>query len=208
MTTEPLPGSIVKTIRLGAQGITEFHLSNGTTVILKSTDYKNDEIRFAASASGGTSVYRDAEFINASYAGMISNFGLAELNPSELNQTLTGKQVSISPFINERFQGLDGTTTPEDLKTAMQLYTFILRSREKTKRFLITISPRNRKCWPPGTGIRTMYLKTALNLYSGNYSLRRKDTGNPDLKKINLDELYRMYKSAFGCCGFYLCFCG
>jgi zinc protease len=197
METEPSPGFVVKTLRFDVQGITEYHLSNGATVILKPTDFKNDEIRFAAFSSGGTSVYTDAQFINASYAGMVSNFGLGALNPSALNQALTGKLVRVSPFINERFQGLDGTTTPEDLKTAMQMVHLYFTQPRKDKAIFDNdinaetelLSTRYRD--PNNT------FEDSIKFVLGNYSLRRRTPDSTDLKTLNLDEVYQIYKERF-----------
>ena len=197
MTTEPTPGKIVKSNPVKAQGILEYHLSNGATVILKSTEYKNDEIRFAVSASGGTSVYPDAQFINASYAGIVSNFGLGGLNPSELNQALTGKLVRISPYINERFQGLEGNTTPEDLETAMQLIHLYFTQPRKDKAIFGNFMNAEGEMLATRNRDPNNVFEDSIKYVLGNYSLRRKTPDTTDLKKLNLDEIYQIYKERF-----------
>ncbi|MEG2071502.1 MAG: insulinase family protein, partial [Bacteroidales bacterium] len=51
------PGKIVSTKELSGIGAKELTLSNGIKVILKKTDYKNDEILFSARSKGGASLY-------------------------------------------------------------------------------------------------------------------------------------------------------
>ena len=50
-------------------GITEWTLSNGATVVLKPTTLKEDQILFRAVAPGGTSLASDADFIPARVGG-------------------------------------------------------------------------------------------------------------------------------------------
>ena len=64
MDAPPARGTIVKTTAR-PDGITEWTLSNGATVVLKPTTLKEDQILFRAFAPGGTSLASDADFIPA-----------------------------------------------------------------------------------------------------------------------------------------------
>ena len=64
----PSPGAVVKTTVKEAFGITEWELSNGVKVVIKPTDFREDEILFRASSFGGTSLASDADFVPASTA--------------------------------------------------------------------------------------------------------------------------------------------
>ena len=64
MDAPPARGAIVKTTAR-PDGITEWTLSNGATVVLKPTTLKEDQILFRAFAPGGTSLASDADFIPA-----------------------------------------------------------------------------------------------------------------------------------------------
>jgi len=48
----PSPGKVVDEKKIASLGVTEWILSNGARVVLKPTDFKNDEILFSASATG------------------------------------------------------------------------------------------------------------------------------------------------------------
>ena len=65
------PGRSSRRRRQEASGITEWELSNGVKVVLKPTDFKQDEIVFRATSPGGTSLASDADFIPASTAAQV-----------------------------------------------------------------------------------------------------------------------------------------
>jgi zinc protease len=122
MTTPPSRGAIVKVTPRPEVGITEWTLSNGVTVVLKPTAFKEDQILFRAIASGGTSLASDADFIAARTAAyVVSSGGLGNLGAPALNKILSGKAVAVSPFIGEVSQGMSGGSTPQDLETLFQL---------------------------------------------------------------------------------------
>ena len=122
MDAPPARGSIVKTAVRAEAAVTEWTLSNGATVVLKPTTLKSDQIVFRAAAPGGTSLASDEEFISARAADdVIPAGGVGRFNAVALDRILTGKAVSVRPFINETHQGMRGGATPQDLETMFQL---------------------------------------------------------------------------------------
>jgi zinc protease len=88
-------GHIVKEQKDLKLGITTFTLDNGAKIVLKPTDFKNDEIRFNAFGPGGTSLSNDADFQSAAAAtGIIFEAGIGNCNLTQLGKYLEGKQVS------------------------------------------------------------------------------------------------------------------
>ena len=78
-------------------GTTEWDLSNGLKIILKPTDFKNDEILLGASRFGGQSLFGQADMYNAALASMVVQaMGLAEFAPTDLQKTLAGKVATVS----------------------------------------------------------------------------------------------------------------
>ncbi|CAN5210620.1 insulinase family protein [soil metagenome] len=97
-------------------------LSNGARVVYKATDFKNDEILFAAYSPGGTSLYSDDVYKSTVYAnGGLSEAGIAGLSLNDLNKMMTGKIVSVRPNISSFSEGFSGSSTPQDLETLFQL---------------------------------------------------------------------------------------
>ena len=89
--------------------ITEWRLANGIRVILKPTDFEEDEIVFRGFSPGGTSLADDEDYIPASTAAsLIPNGGLADFNAIDLGKVLTGKVASVRPFISALEEGVSG----------------------------------------------------------------------------------------------------
>jgi zinc protease len=121
---DPMPaaGSVVKTNARPEFAITEWQLSNGVKVVLKPTDFREDEIVVRASSYGGTSLASDADYIPAaSAAQVVQAGGLGKLNAVELRKKLTGKTASASVFFSAYEEGLNGSSSKKDLETLFQL---------------------------------------------------------------------------------------
>jgi zinc protease len=122
MPTRPTPGVIVTEERIEALGVTEWRLGNGARVLLKPTDFKNDEILFQAWAAGGISLAADHELVPARTAAtVVGQGGIGELSLTGLQRTLAGKVASVSPSIAELSQGMSGVTSPRDVEALFQL---------------------------------------------------------------------------------------
>lgn len=103
-------------------GLTRWQLANGIKVLLKPTDFKNDEVLFTASSPGGHSLVADAEFIAARTAdGVVSGGGVGRFDKIELEKMLAGKVVGVDPWIGGLQEGLKGSASSEDLETLFQL---------------------------------------------------------------------------------------
>lgn len=115
-------GSPVVSTQTLEGGLTEWGLANGVRVILKPTDFRQDEILFAGFSAGGTSLASDEDFFAASTAvPIIAGSGAGSFNAIELQRKLTGKLVGVAPYISEFEEGLRGGGSPVDLETMLQL---------------------------------------------------------------------------------------
>ena len=122
LETPPSPGAVTRTTTKDAFGITEWELSNGARVVLKPTNFKQDEILFQAFSPGGTSLASDADFIPAQTAAqVIASGGLGKFSAVDLRKVLTGKVASARPYISELDEGLRGSASRKDLDTLFQL---------------------------------------------------------------------------------------
>src|SRR5262249_23946503 len=93
----PKSGSVVKTSTKETSGITEWELSNGAKVVLKPTNFKNDEVVFRAFKFGGTSLVSDKDYIPASTATQIvTSGGLGKFSATDLRKVMTGKVAAAS----------------------------------------------------------------------------------------------------------------
>ncbi|HXI02875.1 MAG TPA: insulinase family protein, partial [Candidatus Saccharimonadales bacterium] len=118
----PEPGRIVRESREKEIGVTRWTLSNGVRVILKPTDFKNDEILLSGYSPGGTSLVSDADYPSALLAvPYVRASGLGEFDAAELQKALAGRVAGASPWISELEEGVSGSASPEDLETMLQL---------------------------------------------------------------------------------------
>ncbi len=118
----PVPGKIVAERALPETGIIEWKLSNGAKVLLKPTDYKADEILFAARAPGGESVVSNADVVNADLSSVVlSRSGVGSFNAIALGKKLAGKKVNVAAGIDGDGEGVRGTASVQDIETMFQL---------------------------------------------------------------------------------------
>ena len=68
----PVAGKIVAEKIYDSIGTRVWTLSNGAKVVVKPTTFKNDEIQFSGISWGGSSLYSDADFVNASNAAIVA----------------------------------------------------------------------------------------------------------------------------------------
>lgn len=124
MAQPPSGGSIVAERVNAALGLTELELSNGVKLILKPTDFKNDEILLAANRFGGQSRYGQPDMFNAGYAGLVTaSMGVGAFTPIALQKTLAGKLVSVSTGLQLWTDTLSARAGQADLETMLQLLT-------------------------------------------------------------------------------------
>jgi zinc protease len=134
----PKMGKVVREDALEKLGISSWKLSNGIRIILKPTDFKNDEVLFQGFSPGGHSLAATEDYrsVRAS-TEIIKLSGVGEFDLNALNKKLTGKVVSIFPYINELNEGITGSASPDDLETMFQLiYLYLTRPRKDTEAYL------------------------------------------------------------------------
>ena len=121
MKETPKAGKIVKTEE-GAFGSTVLTLSNGVRVVVKNTDFKADEIRMSAFSPGGTSIFGTGEALQVKMLNSVAGLGgLGNFSNVDLEKVLAGKKASISASVNGLTERVNGSCSPKDLETLMQL---------------------------------------------------------------------------------------
>ncbi len=115
------PGKITSVEKIETVGAEKWTLSNGITVYLKKTDYKNDEILFSASSKGGKTLYGAKDLASADFAAdIIDRGGISELDYNSLMKKMKGKNAGVSPEINLLTEGFSGSSSPKDLEFFFQ----------------------------------------------------------------------------------------
>ena len=122
MTTLPKKGSIKSEKENKQLGFKQLTLSNGVKVILKKTDFKDNEILMQAYAPGGLALYGSNDDNNLKLLAMgIAEGGLGNFSQRDLTKVLAGKQAGVDFSLDVTDQTVTGHATPDDLETLMQL---------------------------------------------------------------------------------------
>ncbi len=118
----PKKGRIKKTTENKQLGYKTLTLSNGARVVLKKTDFKDDEVRFSSYAEGGKNLFGQSDYINLRLASDVVNAcALGGFTVTELTKALAGKNLSVEFGMGNYLNGLGGRTAPKDIETFMQL---------------------------------------------------------------------------------------
>ena len=118
----PKAGKVKKEAQNEILGTTEWTLSNGMTIIYKQTTFKDDEIRMTAYSRGGlTALPQDDPYTLQNLGDIITLGGVGEFSAIDLPKVLAGKKVHVAPAIYTYSEGMNGSCSPKDLETMMQL---------------------------------------------------------------------------------------
>ncbi|MBW3628888.1 MAG: insulinase family protein [Gemmatimonadetes bacterium] len=122
LASPPEPGALTAEREIPEVGVTEWTLSNGVRVILKPTDFRQDEILLAGRSPGGTSLVSDEDYLAAVLAPALAQAGgLGDLSVIELTKRLAGAEVGVGADITETAELLSGAGSPQDVETLFQL---------------------------------------------------------------------------------------
>ncbi|MET4142856.1 insulinase family protein [Pedobacter sp. UYP1] len=195
---EPIPGKISTVEEIKQAGIQKISLSNGMTVLLKKTDFQNDQILFKGIAEGGTSLAGDADYESAlNAANIVAAAGAGNYDALQLDKFMTGRKVQLSPFISDQYQGFNGSTTKEDLPAALELLYAYFTEPRKDEESYQTLLGRAKEQLINKEDNRNQVFMDTVNLVLGNYHLRKKPQNISRLAAIKLDRAYEIYKERF-----------
>ncbi|MFK7846101.1 MAG: M16 family metallopeptidase [Rhodothermales bacterium] len=194
----PKPGQITDRKTIEELGVTEITLENGARVVMKQTDYKEDEVRFIASSPGGVSLVSDDDYFNASNSSMlVSRSGVGPFDRNEIQKALTGKVVSVSPFIGEFSEGFRGSASPEDLETLFQLlHLYVTQSRIDSSA-LTTYQNQMEAYLPNRSSTPQGVFQDSLVAVLYNNHPRRSVPTIEMIREMDLEQAHNFYKDRF-----------
>jgi len=199
LVNEILNGSkIVKKIKHTSTGTTEIELANGVKVVLKPTDFKNDQILFSSFSPGGYSLAPQKEIQSSKMAaGIISSSGLGEYTSSQVNKLLSGKSLTVSPYIGAYSEGIKGSSSPQDLETALELvYLYFNHPRKDSIPFNRIME--NSKVSLEGKSSNPMAVfQDTVNVAMKGTGLWASALALEQLQQVSLDDAFYFYKDRF-----------
>ena len=137
LATNPTPSPVVGEEYIQEIDVTRWTLRNGATVILKPTTFNRDEILFTAFSPGGTSLAPVCDLPFAETASeVVTACGVGQYSQIQLDKLLTGKEVSVSPYVDILSEGLTGQATVQDAEALFQLvYLYFTAPRKDAAAF-------------------------------------------------------------------------
>lgn len=197
-TKLPKAGKIVKEKENTKFGYKELTLSNGARVILKKTNYKDNEIQFQAMARGGKSLYGKADYNNLKcFDFVMGTCGLGNFSNNELQKALLGKQANVGVGLGQYYQYLSGFSVPKDIETLMQLiylnFTAVSKDEDKYKSTMAMVaqSLKNKGLSPEAA------FGDSLTCAIYNHDSRYTPLEEADLAHISYDRILQIQKERF-----------
>lgn len=179
-------------------GTETFVLSNGVRVIVKKTDFQQDEVLFKGIAEGGASLSSDSDYLNTIHAAnIIGHSGVGNYSATQLTKQLAGKKLQVMPLINDKYQGIEGYSTTTELPLALSLiYGYINEPRKDREAFDILIGRTREEMKTNAKSANQVFMDSINYVLSGN-NIRNKVQTLKDIDRINLDRVYQIYKERF-----------
>ena len=193
----PKPGKVKKEAA-GPCGSKILTLSNGVKVIMKQTDFKDDEIRMMAWSEGGMGRYPDSERINLQvFDGVAGHSKIGGFTSTELSKALAGKNVSSSADVSLREESFAGFSSKKDIQTLFELIYMTFQPREKDEdavaSYLNSLRENLRnKALDPMSSLQDSIQAT---LYGHNP--RIKPITEAEVDKVNYDRILEMWADRF-----------
>ena len=194
---KPKPGKITSEKNVALTGVTELTLSNGAKVVLKPTDFKNDEIVMTAFRKGGTNKYGADKKYSANYAAtVVQTMGVGDFSPTDLNKFLAGKVARVAPRVTPTSFVLSGNSTVKDLETMLQLtYLYLTAPRRDDNLFTAWKEKQKASTQFILADPQTAFIDTIFKIAYNNNPLAPVAIPRPEhFDQLNLDDALAIYK--------------
>ena len=184
-------------------GVAVWTLENGVRVVLKPTDFKDDEIRFAATSPGGTSLAADEIYESADVAaGIVGDGGVGEFDLAALQKKLAGTVVEVSPSITALSEGFRGSASPKDIETALQLVYLYFTAPRRDEGALGSYKALMEGFFANASSNPDMVFSDTVATTMTQDHPRAGGLPDPEeIDKIDLDEAFEFYQERFADAG-------
>ncbi|MFH1051233.1 MAG: insulinase family protein [bacterium] len=195
---EVIPGKIVNSKVNSLMDFKELELSNGAKVILKSTDFKNDEIVFSANSYGGASLVSDDVFYSAeNAASIVSSSGMGPYDYNQLKKYMSGKIAYISSDISDQTESMRGQASPKDLELLFQMLNLRFTEPKKDKEAFEAYIENMIQSYKDFQNDPDAAYYDTMTAVMSNYHPRYGYQTMEKINKINLDDAIKVYKERF-----------
>jgi len=202
MSSPPERSSVVSDTTFSELGVTRWSLGNGVDVFVKTTDFKNDEVRFTAFSYGGTSLVPDSNLVAAETAtNVVGQGGLAEFTQIQLQKLLSDKVANVSPYIGELSEGLSGSASPRDLQTLFELIHLYFTSPRMDSTAFLAYKKRLQGMYANRSASPEAAFHDTLTATLTQYNPRYKPWSMETLDEMDVGKSMRIYRERFADAG-------
>ena len=199
METPPKAGSIVAESTDAALGLTLLTLSNGVKVILKPTEFRNDQVLMSAARFGGQMLFGEKDTFNARYANsIVATMGLKDYTPLDMQKILAGKTAGVRFSLANYTDNINGSAGSNDIETLLQLtwlqFNGVRRDDDLYQSFIgkQVEAARNTMAQP-----ESVFRDTVLATMYGNHPRVARAPRPDDFSKVSMERTTAIYKERF-----------
>lgn len=193
-------GRVVAETKNDKLATTDLTLSNGVTITLKPTNFKNDEILLDAWRWGGWQTYPLEDKDNAKHAAeMINVMGVKDMSPTDLQKFLSGKTVEVTPYINDHEEGIQGSSSVKDFETFLQLVNlYFTQPRKDESLFNSAVGKQKSMLKYLKSNPQYFFADTLTKIVYNNSPWVGQLPKSEEYENLKLDRTFGIYQSVFG----------
>jgi zinc protease len=195
----PTGGAIVAESEDKRLGLTTLTLSNGLKVILKPTDFRNDQVLLSAVRYGGQSLFEEKDAFNARFATPITgSMGLNGFSPLDVQKILAGKSASSRVGLSTNSEGVSGSAGSSDIETLLQfVYLQFTSPRRDESLYQSFIGKQIEAARTAMAQPESVFREAVFSTLYNNHPRLQHAPRPEDFSKISLDRALAIYKERF-----------
>ncbi len=191
-------GKVAKKTKIKDFGAEQWTLSNGIKVVLKPTDFKDDEIKMTGFSYGGYSQYGQDDDVSSKIAtDVISESGLNGFDKIELEKLLSDKTVSVSPYISELSEGFNGSSSVNDFETMLQLINLYFTKPRYDKTAYDSYISKSKSMYENQSLSPDIVFRDSIKAILSSHSKRARPMTAQLLDEANYKRVHKIYRERF-----------
>jgi len=198
LAEEPAPAEIVSRTTVAGVDAVDLALENGVRVLLKATDFKDNEVLFTAFSPGGSSLVSDADFPEAALiSDIVAQSGLNDFSYNEVRRILSGQSVGVNPYIDETEEGFSGGAGKDFVQSLFQMVYLYGTAPRADAAALATLQDqaraflRNRATQPNAAW------QDAFTAARYGSTIRKEVLPLAEIEALDLDRAFAIYQERF-----------
>jgi zinc protease len=194
-----LKGSkIIKTVPLPQFNAVEWTLANNAKVVYRKADYEKDNVILSSFSLGGSSLYETDMLPSATMLpSIIGMYGLGDYDNVTLQKMMAGKKASATVTLGQITEGINGSATPKDFETMMQLLYLRFEKPRFDAQAHAAIMSRYASFIKNMANDPSKIMQDSVGLYLTNFSPRTVIMNNEMLEKVDFEKIRKIYEERF-----------